>query len=664
MYRWPLVCAAVISVVGSCLSAAASDSPWTFRAWRSDDGLPNNCVTGIVQSADGYLWIGTYSCLARFDGVRFVPYSQQKLAGVDTSKITAVQLARDGSLWIGCLHGQVVRLDSGGVKVFSAGLPEKQVQAIVEDADGAFWISYTHQASSLYRLKGDQVSMFSKAEGVPSPQLVLCSICADKSGRVWFAKDGVVGEFRKDHFDAVLHLGPGASRLAPSSDGGLWICVGSRLYKYSEKSGVTQFGGFETVREDTQPTALLEDARGEVWIGTSDSGLFHYRNGTFEQVPISDVEVSSLCEDRDGHLWVGTGNGGLNLVAPRVVSLETTESGLPFNAVRSTCQDSTGAIWATTQNDLLVRREAGHWNVVPLVTKTPNAGAFCVAADRTEGVWIGTRDFEVIHLARDGSSSWGRSEGLLGRDTRGLLPTRDGDLWIVESGPDSLQRLHGGRLETYPLPANAHLIRTMVEDSDGRLWLGTTNGILISVFHGELVDRTALSGGALKSIRSLLATKDGSVWIGYADDGLGWIHNGRISQLGTAEGFPENNLSQIIDDGQGWLWFGGDHGIFKAREEAIKEAASGRPAAARYVRYGRSDGLFSMEAGFGSAPGASRSLDGRLWIPMQTALCRHHSRSPQRGSASASGDRGESRCRQSDCGGLRTDSLCWICFES
>ena len=54
-----------------CLIHAADSSPWFVRPWQTDDGLPDNNVTGIAQTSEGYLWVATQGGLALFDGVRF-----------------------------------------------------------------------------------------------------------------------------------------------------------------------------------------------------------------------------------------------------------------------------------------------------------------------------------------------------------------------------------------------------------------------------------------------------------------------------------------------------------------------------------------------------------------------------------------------------------------
>src|SRR4051812_27544506 len=91
--------------------AADTNSAWSVHVWQSDDGLPNNNVTAIAQSPDGYLWIANPGRLARFDGAQFRDFSPRSIHPEMTQRPNALAIARDGSLWLGMDQGAVVRMD-------------------------------------------------------------------------------------------------------------------------------------------------------------------------------------------------------------------------------------------------------------------------------------------------------------------------------------------------------------------------------------------------------------------------------------------------------------------------------------------------------------------------------------------------------------------------
>ena len=98
-----LVFAAIVSFG---FPAAAAPNYFT-RTWQMEQGLPQNKVTAVVQTRDGYLWVGTYNGLARFDGVRFTVFNGKNTPELHNRRITSLFEATDGTLWIGTESGDV-----------------------------------------------------------------------------------------------------------------------------------------------------------------------------------------------------------------------------------------------------------------------------------------------------------------------------------------------------------------------------------------------------------------------------------------------------------------------------------------------------------------------------------------------------------------------------
>jgi signal transduction histidine kinase/streptogramin lyase len=291
---------------------------------------------------------------------------------------------------------------------------------------------------------------------------------------------------------------------------------------------------------------------------------------------------------------------------------------LPFAAVESICQDPSGTIWAVTQNGVLARRIDGKWSALPANENWP-ADATCVTADANGAIWIGTR-LHGLHCWRDGKFvTWGDPKQIRGQTIHTLLASRAGDLWIGEESPHAIQRLRSGQLRTFDLPPDSRILRAMAEDIAGNIWAGTSKGVLLRVNGDRLSDVTPRPQ-ELASIRCLYTTTDGALWIGYAGWGVGRLKDGDYAEIRTEQGLHDNWISHILSDGHGWLWFGGNRGIFKVRQQDLQEAALNKATRIRSIQFGKGDGLPSLQATFGDSPDALRSRDGRLWIPMRTAL--------------------------------------------
>jgi signal transduction histidine kinase/ligand-binding sensor domain-containing protein len=600
------------------IGGARANGDWSVHVWQTDDGLPNNNVTSLAQSGDGYLWAGTFGHFARFDGVHFEQFSPRNVLPAYSGSIGRVSaLFQDsrGNLWLAMVHGPIVCLNSGVSRIFTNNLPDYIVQSMVEDDEEAIWITY--HGNVVCRIKNGKVTRFTEKDGLPAKYD--CALAADNRKRIWFAKDGRAGLYENGRFKVLNDTIGRNPRLARAKGGGIWICSGRELFKCNDSGVLKSVGTFAPDVSGTEPTCLLEDGSGAVWVGTA-AGLFRYDGSGFEKVPCSHPYISSLLQDREGDLWVGTGGGGLDRIRPRAFTLENQTTGLPFGAVESVCEDPHGTVWATMQNGTLVCRTNQDWRIVSGDSSWPGGKATCVAADTEGRIWIGTQN-HALNCLQDGHfTSWRARQGFVGHVVRGLLADANGDLWIVEAEPDCVQRLHAGRLKSMNLPSGAGVPRALCKDAAGNLWIGTSKGFLLRIRQDEVSDETTNVSRYYTSIRSLAATPDGSLWIGYAGWGLGRFKDGHFARISTDQGLFNSFISEIVPDGRGWLWLGSDHGIFKVKEKDLDDVAEGRAARVLSLHYGEGNALPSLQASFGASPNVLHSRDDRLWFPTLSAL--------------------------------------------
>ena len=152
-----LVCLLLVSA-----AAGPATNSWFAHAWRTDDGLPDNAISGLAQTPDGFLWVGTPGGLMRFDGARFQEFSPVNIPGVPNRVVRAMTLDHQGRLWLGMDRGVVVCVSRDGRACSASqdGLPDLVQKKMVVDGEGAVWISYVGDASwrlADQRRPGDQL---------------------------------------------------------------------------------------------------------------------------------------------------------------------------------------------------------------------------------------------------------------------------------------------------------------------------------------------------------------------------------------------------------------------------------------------------------------------------------------------------------------------------
>ncbi len=587
---------------------------WFHRDWQADDGLPGNNVTGVAQTQNGYLWIATQTGLARFDGLRF---ENLKIPVGRASPIIRAMLLDDGGqLWLAEEGGDVARILGKQPSLFTSanGLSRSQPLELVQDADGAVWIS--NADGTVHCIQGGRVTRFGEADGLPAAGA--CSLSRDANKKIWFAKAGQVGVFRDGKFVTLLTL-PERSIQLQAQRGDVWICADNRLMKFSPTGPPVDVGVIPSDTTPVRPMALFGDSTGAVWIGTSAGGLFRCEGTNIDPVVTSHQRIRAITEDCEGNIWVGTDGGGLNRLRRQVVEIQDKDTGLPFDTVRSACEDATGRVWVISQNGDVLNRSNGAWNSISSSPVWTGKEATCMTCDRQGIVWIGTFSHGLFRWQDGKFTVLRRADGLAQSRIHSLLADSRGDLWIAFSSGDVLQCLHDGRFKNFDLPTHSLAIRAFTEDASGKIWMANLDKRLLCVDGDKVVDETVKTSEPHDPIHCITATPDGSLWIGYAT-GLGRLKDGEFVKIGRNEGLRDDSICSLMPDGRGSMWFGSDHGIFRASLRDLLAVSPGSGTQVNCVGYGRDDGLPSLQAYYGHAPGVCRTRDGRVLIPTHSGL--------------------------------------------
>ncbi|NIM12965.1 MAG: hypothetical protein GTO45_12630 [Candidatus Aminicenantes bacterium] len=159
---------------------------YIHKKWTTDDGLPENNISDILQTSDGYLWIGTGSGLVRFDGVTFDVFNKGSISGIPDNRITVLYETRDKTLWAGT-RGGLIMFKNGEFKSFTkgdkeSGLLHHVVQALQEDSQGNLWVGYQGKGVSVFK-KGNFSSLYHPPQF--SQINVINDFCRDNRGNLW-----------------------------------------------------------------------------------------------------------------------------------------------------------------------------------------------------------------------------------------------------------------------------------------------------------------------------------------------------------------------------------------------------------------------------------------------------------------------------------------------
>lgn len=584
--------------------------------WSARDGLPQQTVRAIVQTRDGYLWLGTDEGLARFDGIRFKVFDPSSTPEMKNPNIRCVLEDREGSLWIGAREGGLVRLRRGEWRRFTAkdGLSDEWIHALTEGRDGSLWIGTFR--GGLYRFKDGQFTDHRAKDG--PPEQPLGPLLEDAAGALWIGTRGA-GLYRlKDGRFTATTSKDGlpndfVSALHEGSDGSLWVGTDggiARLREGSMKVHTAQDGS-------NRVRALLEDREGSLWIGTDGGGLSRLRDGRFSAYSkkdgLSDDSVISLAEDREGSLWIGTFSGGLNRLANTRVTVHAAREGLAGDPVMTVLAARDGGVWAASWRRGLNRLSKGEVSIFTKQEGLPSDGITSLLEDGEGGLWVGA--YEGLSRLKDGVFT---AHPLLADGGRALVAAlfldRSGGLWVSSDVGVFRRREDGSfaRFTTADGLANNRCYG-IAEDTKGAVWVATAGGL--SRFEGgKFTSIKAEDGLSSNLVHALYPDSDGTLWIGTKGGGLNRLRDGVIKAYTSREGLFDNTVYWILDDGQGRLWMTCNKGVFSVTKRELEDLAAGLIERLNPVAYGMDDGMRSRECN-GGHPGGQQTKDGRLWFP-------------------------------------------------
>ncbi len=150
-----ILLSAMAGFLAGPLAGAAAGEPghYFFHSWRTGDGLPDNGVTAVLQTRDGYLWLATGAGLARFDGQRFTVFNTANTAGLADDRPTSLFEDAQGALWIGHERGDLTCFRQGQFEAreLRAAGGRRKISAIASDQKADIWT--LNEAGTLVRAR-------------------------------------------------------------------------------------------------------------------------------------------------------------------------------------------------------------------------------------------------------------------------------------------------------------------------------------------------------------------------------------------------------------------------------------------------------------------------------------------------------------------------------
>ncbi len=621
----------VFFLLVTLFSASANDvffDNYVYQDWQSFGGLNGTTATDIVQTSDGYINIGTYEGLVRFDGVRFSTIRRTQENDLKFTSVRAVFEDSRKNLWIGSNDEGLHKIAADGTKkVYTSqnGLPNNSVRAICEDHNGNIWIG---TASGVVYLtpQGHLITPQFQAGTIPKG-IIAVSLYCDSAGRVWLVTANEKGLFlyADDLFRNIAELDVYGNYFVTSIvqdlKGDFWLGMGDqgviriRNGKLFPLHTGTKFDKYSV-------WAIYVAPDGSLWFG-SEKGVFVLSEGNFHEYKREELEnakINKIICDREGNLWFATDRNGIGKMMQgkfKVRKLNTT--------VNAICEDKGSRIWLGTDNGVMCfDHDVRVSNALTRYTEGKRIRH--VALDSSGNVLVScyTKPGQLRYSQRTGRiESWTTDNGLAGNKVRVAIETNPGEIYVGTTTGMSIIHSDGSIKNFKQIDGlENEYVMCIYKDKNDVVWIGTDgNGIYLmknEIIFAHITSEEGLSGNVIFKVMQ-------------DNDGVYWICTGngitRCTPFDSAHGLPTyyynicsdhgigtDSVFQLINDKDGNIWLTSNYGIASVRKSDLTDLASGLRKKLNVKFFSKNDGLDS--AGATSTAVSICDSFGRIWFSM------------------------------------------------
>lgn len=588
-----------------------------FKHMSYKDGLFQSPLVSVLQDKSGYVWLGSWNGLSRYDGVEFRNFRQSDATdkNISHNRINKLYEDRDGKLWVGTGGGlnlynkQTETFLHVGMSTGKGG--ENFIAAIEEDREGGLWVSTFKGIKLVNKAKHtlENISLWKKSGEEDLYQGVSFSLFQDDQNTIWAGiKHGLkrfdpktkkvipLPEVLLKNKELV------ASKIVvinQDTQGNIWFGTEeSGLFRYNARKNECTRYIHNARDQNSLPSNWINDILikdQEVWVATRNGlAIFSAQQNTFsnynhdsaEPRSISDDSVWSLMKDKAGNIWIGTYAGGINIYYPGNGNFSNigerigNNVGLNKPLANAIVEDKEGGLWIGTFGGGLnyINRDKGiakYYSVVDVKNRKLSNEVKAIVNDRPGNLWIGTLDglctFNTVTQAIKYFDLEILNNKTGAKLINTLVPDQTG-LWVGTNGGGLRFVGYDGReLKSFintPNQENGlgdNYINALLNDGD-KLWIATQNGLnrynkTTGTF--DLFKRKNQIGLGNNNVLCLFKDSRQRLWIGTDGGGLNCLdtNTDQMYTIRSADGLVDEVINSIVEDTSGKLWISTSNGL-------------------------------------------------------------------------------------------------------
>ena len=571
-----------------------------FQVFRSEANNPNSIchkwVESIIEDSSGCLWLGSAHGLSRYN-------PQKELFTNFTTIDPSFQIVNDTILRLEVYNDFVLAGTAKGLSVID--INNLQTKSYTQTGwvnsiniiENTIWIA---SKNGLFTLDTRNNQLQMQLKGIVNDLTFdKKEIWAAGENSLWHKEDGnekwLQYVFNEDNAIARIE------NIVTAEKNNIWIGADDGLYKF--QANINYLEKVVTASEKSkslsvnQNKCLIKDESSNIWYGTHGNGLFIIKDGNVSQYTNNPLDPSSLSQNQinciyqdpvNQNIWLGTYGAGLNIYNSSSNKFEILKhnplqkNSLSSNFIWTICEAHDGWIWIGTNDKGITcyhpqKDQYRYFDVDDEYHSLPNTSVRDIYEDRSGTIWLGTDGGGLCRHDEQGFTVFAHDDddpnSISDNSVRVIFEDKHNRLWVgTKKGLNLFDRetntarrfMHNPNDSTSI--SNNFVYSTIMEDSKGRLWLGTYGGGL-NMLDPETLSFTHYTTQTTVSISndivfSIYEDNAGLLWIG-TNQGLNCLNptTKEVTFYGTSDGLPNEVIYGILPDEKGCLWLSTNYGI-------------------------------------------------------------------------------------------------------
>jgi len=507
--------------------------------------------------------------------------------GLAQSNVYDVVQDQEGYVWLGTESG-ISRFDGRNFINFHAedGIAEKAVKVIYRDSEQNIW--FGHKAGNITCYTGNNFFVHPVSDTIG--EVDITSILEDDKGQIWISThgDGIFQLQEKFTDSITAHINHfkgqeigdrvfGAHKFA---DGALCFITEAQIKQFiPDDTSFVQYHP-KGLTSYFQITSLHEASNGDVWFGTFHGGLYRLKHNTDSMViydsgrdGLANNWISCISEDRQGNIWIGTWGGGISRFSNGKLTTFNNSNGLHDEKIRSITEDVEGNLLIGTNEHGLLIFKGGRFLHYGENEGLSDPHVYAIFEDQARRLWFGTNaGISVYDPDTREMEYFNQQTDMIGDQIRTIKEDNNGHIWIGTNEHKVIQYLGEEKGFFYNPVLNDLISRskfnTLEIDHKNNLWIGTIDGIIhYNIDTREITRISQKDGLAANFITALYEDRNQVMWVGSENEGITKIEAGNFTQIDVR---GDVTPTAIIGDPAGNIWVGtSSKGVYLYKADSL-----------------------------------------------------------------------------------------------